>query len=90
MDKRHVPVWAIEGSILLPPTPSSLEQGPGNSFGLQTALIPFSQMHEAKDIKTKKKKRHKNRKFAAVKHLANSLAFEKIQSCTSQQKPPLY
>ena len=39
-----------------PPTPSSLEQGTGNSFGLQTALIPFSQMHEAKDIKTKKKK----------------------------------
>ena len=30
-------------------------------------------MHEAKDIKTKKKE-HKNRKFAAVKHLANSRA----------------
>ena len=56
MDKRHVPVWAIEGSILLPPTPSSLEQGPGNSFGLQSAFMPFSQMHEAKGIKTKKKK----------------------------------
>ena len=90
MDKRHVPVWAIEGSILLPTTSSSLEQGPGNSFGLQSTFMPFSQMHEAKDIKTKKKTRHKNRKFAAVKHLANSLAFEKIQSCTSQQKPPLY
>ena len=56
MDKRHVPVWAIEGSILLPPTPSLLEQGTGNLFWLQTAFIPFSQMHEAKDIKTKKKK----------------------------------
>ena len=33
-------------------------------------------MREAKYIKTKKK-RHKNRKFAALKHLANSLALER-------------
>jgi len=86
MDQRQVPVLVIEGSIL-PPPPSSLtwERTWYKSLGHQTALIPFLRCTRPRILK-QRKKRHKNRKFAPVKHLANSLALEKILSCTRHSK----
>ena len=79
-------------SFFPPPPPPTLHPNLGK--GLITPLdfkrLLFLFLRCTRPRILKQRKNDKNRKFAAVKHLANSLVFEKILSCTSQQKPPLY